>query len=120
MMFVFLLILEAERRAEEQRQAQLRRMREQEARWRQIAPPILGEITVPGTGSGFVVDPVSLFSFLFSSLSFFLFFSFFSFFSFSLLFNIWMNYKGIINSYVRIQSLQITGEKKPSGWQPKK
>jgi hypothetical protein len=64
-------LTEAERKAEEQRQVQLQRMREQESRWRQIAPPVLGEITVPGTGSGFVVDP-------------------------------------------------ITGEKKPSSWQPKK
>jgi hypothetical protein len=59
--------LEAERKAEEQRQAQLRRMREQEARWRQIAPPILGEITVPGSGSGFVVDPVRLLSLTYTS-----------------------------------------------------
>jgi hypothetical protein len=57
----YVIEIEAERRSEEQRQAQLKRMREQEARWRQIAPPVLGEIVVPGSGSGFVVDPVCVF-----------------------------------------------------------
>jgi len=48
---------EQEKQAEEARQKNLERMREQEAKLRAL-PPIIGTIDVDGTG-GFVVDPVT-------------------------------------------------------------